>query len=144
MMEQETKYATVEDLDAALKHLTLDTLQDVQDAATSANTLAAAFGKENRYFASDRGAAVSPRYAVVQRPQIGDKVSQGFNGDYYPAGEITSISRSMNRIETSAGYVFTRRKPYRASISNSAMWRVKGSECFTMVRGHIARRNMEF
>lgn len=45
------------------------------------------------YIPTDAGSHVSPRYDVQALPKVGDDVSYGFNGDYYPAGKITSISK---------------------------------------------------
>lgn len=60
--------------------------------------------------AVDNGASVSPRYDVIFAPQIGEEVSKGFNGDYYPCGKITKISKSYKRIETDQGTTFYRRR----------------------------------
>ena len=97
------------------------------------------------YIAVDRGDHVHPRFDVIAAPQVGDDVSQSFNGDSYPCGKIVSISPSMGRIETSDGTVFTRRKPGRgSSVDRSALWIVKGSSCFSMIPGHHDRRNPHF
>jgi len=45
------------------------------------------------YIPTDAGAHVSPRYDVEALPKVGDDVSYGFNGDSYPCGKITSISK---------------------------------------------------
>lgn len=144
--DQDPKLLSIEDLDNAVRKLRsgIDTLDAAIEAASAANKLAAEFGEPNRYMSVDRGAAVSPRYSLTARPQIGDKVSEAFNGDYTPAGEIVAISATMSRVETSTGEVFTRRKPYKASIRHSAVWMIKGSDMSTMVPGHITRRNESF
>jgi len=82
----------------------------------------------------DRGPKVSPRYGIMTAPEIGSKVSRAFNGDYYPAGEITRISDSFRRIETSDGTVFWRK-------GRSDIWR---QSPFCMVAGHIERLNPSF
>lgn len=97
------------------------------------------------YFAADKGPGVSPRYDVVKMPAVGDKVSAAFNGDYYPAGEIDWISSTGFKVRTSDGTEFTRRSPGSGiSRMHSAIWKVRGSSAFTMVRGHIDRRNPSF
>jgi len=88
-----------------------------------------------QYIATDNGEWVSPRFDVVRAPQVGDKVSYGFNGDYYPSGEITKISASFRRIVTSEGKVFYRKK-LRASWINCGTW--------GLVQGHIDERNPHF
>jgi len=39
------------------------------------------------YIATDGSASLYPRYDVVSIPKVGDSVSRGFNGDYYPVGK---------------------------------------------------------
>lgn len=46
------------------------------------------------YWAEDRGAHVSPRYAVIRAFSVGEPVSYGFNGDSYPCGRITKMSKT--------------------------------------------------
>lgn len=86
------------------------------------------------YVGVDSGPNVSPRYDVVEAPVVGAEVSRGFNGDYYPEGTITKVSKSLRRVETSTGAVFFRRK-------QSATW---SDGTFSMVRGHINERNPSF
>ncbi len=57
----------------------------------------------------DSGPCVSPRYDVAQAPKVGDKVSYGFNGDYYPDGEIVNVFKTL-QVTTSTGNVYRRRK----------------------------------
>lgn len=60
--------------------------------------------------ATDAGSGTTPRYDVIFAPQVGDVVSKSFNGDSYPAGTITRISKSLKRIETDKGIKFYRRR----------------------------------
>jgi len=45
-----------------------------------------------KYLAYDNGAGTSHRYGVMVPPKVGDDVSYGFNGDYYPCGKIVRIT----------------------------------------------------
>ena len=87
------------------------------------------------YLPSDAGPSVSPRYDVFQPPAVGDKVSYAFNGDYYPDGEIVRVTPSL-RVITSTGSKYNRRKL-------TAGW-VKVGGTWSLVQGHIDRRNQEF
>lgn len=44
------------------------------------------------FLGEDRGEWTRPQFAVIAGFQVGEPVSYGFNGDYYPCGFITSIS----------------------------------------------------
>lgn len=79
----------------------------------AAQEVAAALG--DGFIATDSGPYVSPRYDVIELPKVGDKVSYHFNGDHYPCGTITKISKGplFRRIETddaNGPHVFWRRK----------------------------------
>jgi hypothetical protein len=87
------------------------------------------------YLPADAGSAVSPRYDVFQPPAIGDDVSYGFNGDYYPCGKIVRITKGW-RITTSEGKVFNRRK-------ESAGWRMVGGT-WSLVQGTHYEQNPSF
>jgi hypothetical protein len=86
------------------------------------------------HIACDRGECCSPRYHVAPVPVIGEEVSYAFNGDYYPCGVITTISKTLKKITTSEGRVFYRRR-------NTDVWK-DGPWC--LVNGHINRLNPEF
>ena len=88
-------------------------------------------GKE-LYLGIDRGAGNYPRFDVIPMPQIGDEVSYGFNGDYYPCGKIVSISATLKKITTSTGDTFYRRR-------ETGRW-VKGGT-WTLVQGHRSEQN---
>lgn len=90
---------------------------------------------EVRFIATDAGEHVSPRYDVIELPKVGDKVSYAFNGDYYPCGEITSISKSLRIITTSDGRKFYRKRQTGSWVSDRT---------WSLVNGHHNRRNPEF
>lgn len=96
----------------------------------------ALFG-ELRYVAIDNGAHVSPRYDVIEAPQVGERVSYSFNGDSYPDGEIVSITpRTLRVIKTDTGSVYYRRR-------NSGSWIKKGGT-WSLIKGHVNERNPSF
>ena len=84
--------------------------------------------------AIDRGPYIWPRFKVIPRPQVGDEVSETIGGDYYPQGEIVSISKTYKVITTSTGAKYYRRK-------KTGTW-CRGYS--TLVRGHINKLNPEF
>lgn len=88
-----------------------------------------------KYIPIDRGSNVSPRFDVIEAPRIGDPVSYGFNGDYYPDGHIEKISSSMKVITTTSGRKYYRRK-------QTASW--KYNQTWTLVAGHHDERNPSF
>jgi hypothetical protein len=87
------------------------------------------------YIATDAGPHVSPRYDVIKLPQIGDKVSQSFNGDSYPAGTIKSISKSLSLIITTTGLKFYR-------VRETGSWR--NNQTWSLRSGHHDERNPSF
>jgi hypothetical protein len=95
-----------------------------------AETLAT--GKQ--HIACDRGECCSPRYYIAPVPVVGEPVSYAFNGDYYPCGVITSISKTLKKITTSEGRTFYRKR-------NTDVWK---NSIWCMVNGHIERLNPEF
>lgn len=116
--------------------LTFETRNDwktFERAKEVAAQLTEATGK--LYIATDASASTSPRYDVIAAPVLGSPVSKAFNGDYYPEGEITKISPSLKRIETSTGAVFFRRR-------ESGAWIEGGT--WSMVSGHVDKRNPSF
>ncbi len=90
---------------------------------------------ELRYIATDAGVHVSPRYDVIELPKVGDKVSYAFNGDYYPCGVVTKISKTLRKISTSEGRDFYR-------VRQTGCWKNNGT--WSLVPGHISRLNPEF
>jgi len=107
-----------------------DSLEDAQRIADSATKLTGTL-----YIATDAGEWVSPRYDVVAAPVVGAEVSYAFNGDYYPCGVITAISKSLKIITTSTGRKFYRRRESGAWINNRT---------WSLVSGHHSRWNPEF
>lgn len=87
------------------------------------------------HIAVDQGAWTSPQFDVIEAPVIGDKVSRAFNGDYYPAGTIVRISKTLKKITTSDGTKFYRRRQSGAWVEPPG---------WSMVQGHISRWNPEF
>ena len=87
------------------------------------------------YIATDAGEHCSPQYDVIKAPQVGDEVSYCFNGDSYPCGVITSISKTLKKVTTSDGEEFYRRK-------NTGAWLY--NKYWSMVPGHVHRLNPEF
>lgn len=83
----------------------------------------------------DYGLHRSPRFEAVAVPQVGDKVSKGFNGDYYPEGEVVSVSSTYKKITTSTGVSFYR-------VKNTGSWRA--DQTWWLVRGHVDERNPSF
>lgn len=105
----------------------------IADAATKAKQLTA--DKGELWIPYDLGRWTSPRYGAIRMFQLGEDVSQSFNGDSYPAGQIVKISASLRKIETSTGLVFWRQR-------ESSTWLNRGT--WTLVRGHRNERNPSF
>jgi hypothetical protein len=106
---------------------TMDEAEMIAEQATKATGVL--------HIATDSGANVYPRFDVVEAPKVGDKVSQSFNGDSYPRGEITHISKSLKKVVTSTGHTFWRR-------GSTGSWVVNGYA--SMVQGHISEMNPSF
>lgn len=87
------------------------------------------------YLPTDATASTSPRYDVIEAPQVGDLVSKSFNGDSYPCGKIVAISESLRRVKTDTGVVFFRRGATGGWKSNGTWW---------MTSGHTDERNPSF
>lgn len=102
-------------------------------ARTLADLLTEKLGRT--FLPCDKGDGVYPRYDVIEAPKVGDKVSRGFNGDYYPEGEIVKVTPTY-QITTSTGKKFRRYK-------ETAGWREVGRG-FWMTAGHIDERNPHF
>jgi len=99
-------------------------------ARTMAELLTEKFGK--RYLPCQRG---SSEFDVIEAPVVGNEVSKGFNGDYYPCGKIVKITPTF-QITTSDGTKFRR-------VKESAGWREVGRG-FWMVAGVHDERNPSF
>lgn len=91
------------------------------------------------YLACDNGAGTSHRYGIVRAPKVGDEVSYGFNGDYYPCGKVVRVTPGY-RVYTQDGEQPERmfnRKGKRAG------WVMKGGT-WSLVRGHHNEKNPHF
>lgn len=89
------------------------------------------------WLATDSGRGVWPRYRVMEAPKVGDAVSMGFNGDYYPEGEIASISKTYYAITTTTGKTFRR-------VKKTGSWKLPNGNPFCLVPGHRREWNREF
>lgn len=105
----------------------LDHADEIAKSATEAT------GK--LYLPVDSGAGVWPRFDVIEAPAVGDDVSYAFNGDYYPCGQIKSISASYRVITTTEGQTFYRRK-------QTGNW--KYDRTWSLVSGHRKELNPSF
>lgn len=108
----------------------LDTFEQAEALAAEATAL-----KGRPYIATDAGPYSAPRYDVAEMPQVGDKVSYAYNGDYYPDGEIAKISDSGRKITTTSGNAYYRYKKTGGWLMNG-MW--------SLVSGHRNDRNPSF
>jgi hypothetical protein len=106
------------------------TMQDAEDIALLLN-----LHNDEKYIAIDNGEWCSPRFDVLRMPQVGDDVSYGFNGDYYPCGKIKSISKTLKKITTTEGKDFFRRR-------QSGSWVMNGT--WSLIHGTINERNPHF
>ncbi len=98
---------------------------EAQTAATGVAHIAAPFNPGSRF---------DNRHIVFRLPQVGDVVSQGFNGDYYPEGTITRIHANHRTIFTSNGGRFSR-------VSDTS-WKSGGKRgAFSLVQGNRDERN---
>lgn len=115
----------------------LEAAQRIADQLNKAVGQVEALFGEPRYIAIDHGAHVSPRYDVVEAPQVNEPVSYSFNGDSYPDGKIVSITpRTLRVIKTDTGSVYYRRR-------NSGIWIKKGGT-WSLIKGHHNERNPSF
>lgn len=103
----------------------------VNDLAARANAAAG----QDLYIGIDRGQYSHPRFDVVRRPQVGEKVSYAFNGDSYPCGQVAKISGSLKVITTTTGERFYRKR-------ETGSW-IKGGT-WSLVLGHHDLRNPSF
>jgi hypothetical protein len=75
---------------------------DFKHAEEIANELSS---DEMKFMAVDCGKNTTPRFDVIEMPQVGDYVSYAFNGDYRPCGEIVKVTKTL-QIVTSTGRRF--------------------------------------
>ncbi len=112
----------------------LKTLEEAEAVAKGLNA-----NIEDRFFiATDSGAGCSHRFDVIEPPKLGDSCSKGFNGDYYPVGEVIRISPTYTRVTTRDAkgdvHIFTRRRL-------TGVW---SDGTFALVRGVRDERNPSF
>ena len=91
------------------------------------------------YIAFDDGPGTSHQFGCMPLLKIGEDVSYGFNGDYYPCGKIVRITPSLRIIAEKADgskSVFNRRK-------QSSRW-VKVGGTWSLVKGIHNDRNESF
>jgi hypothetical protein len=87
------------------------------------------------YLPADNGPHHSPQFDLVDAPAIGDEVSYGFNGDYYPDGTVVKITPTF-QITTSTG------KKYRRKGMTSGWYQPGGT--WGLVAGHVYAQNPSF
>lgn len=87
------------------------------------------------YLSTDAGPGCSPRYDIVRAPEVGDKVSQAFNGDAYPDGEIVKVSPTFGLVTTSTGGKYYRHRETGSWIKHRT---------WSMIPGHVDKRNPSF
>lgn len=83
----------------------------------------------------DQGENCYPRFDIIEAPKVGDLVSYGFNGDYYPDGNIVGVTKTL-QVTTSTGNRYFRKK-------NTSTW-VKAGGTWMLVQGHRNERNPSF
>jgi hypothetical protein len=113
--------------------MTRHDIKSVEHAAEIAESAHKATGKT--YLPIDSGNGVWPRFDVIEAPAVGEAVSYGFNGDYYPCGHIKSISANFRLITTTAGQKFYRRRQ-SSNWVHSGIW--------SLVNGHRSELNPSF
>jgi len=89
-------------------------------------------------FSGDQGVYSEPKpnFRVFKMPEVGQPISYGFNGDWYPCGEIAQISKTFKKITSSTGETFYRRACGTAWARPGGTW--------SMTRGHHNCRNPHF
>lgn len=106
-----------------------------EEAIIVADKLTEQFGMV--FLPEDRGSNVSPRFGIFRAFRVGEPVSYGFNGDFYPAGVITAISKSGRVITTKNPCTSTEKKFYRRKLT--ASWKHNGM--WTLVSGFHREQN---
>lgn len=116
------------------KIVTRRDLESFEEATKLAEQVSAFTG--DKWLPVDHTQYTSPRYDIIEAPKVGEFVSYGFNGDYYPDSKITKISASYRRVVTESGNVYYRR-------NQTASWKKKGGT-WGMVKGYVNERNPSF
>lgn len=97
------------------------------------------------YLAFDNGEHTSHRFGVARAPKVGDNVSYGFNGDYYPCGKIVRITKGWRIYTEDASKpegarrqkcTFNRRKQTSSWLMVGGTW--------SLVNGIVDERNPHF
>ena len=97
------------------------------------------------YLAFDNGAGTSHRYGIMVPPKVGDDVSYGFNGDYYPCGKVVRITPGW-RIYTSddtKSDASNRKHLMFNRKGKTSGWKMKGGT-WGLVKGIVDERNPSF
>jgi len=89
-------------------------------------------------FNNDQGTYSEPKptYIVYKMPEVGAPISYGFNGDWYPCGEIAKISKTFKKITSTTGEDFNRK-------ACGTAWCIPGGT-WSMTGGHHEARNPHF
>lgn len=111
----------------------MERFNTLEEATTYAAAEEAKAGRP--WIPTDSGPHVHPRFSAIEVPRVGDEVSYTFNGDYYPDGTVTRVSKSLV-ITTSEGHRY-----YRKGASGT--WKQTGGT-WSLIRGHVSERNREF
>ena len=106
-----------------------------QQVCTIAQYLTAMTGKQ--YLGADAGSSTSPRYDIIEAPKVGDPISYGFNGDYYPDGSVARITPNWMIVSTTGS------KYNRSRQGAGPGWNKVGGT-WSMVSGHVDERNPSF
>jgi hypothetical protein len=89
------------------------------------------------YLGADAGSSTTPRYDIIEAPQVGDPISYGFNGDYYPDGHIERITKNWMVVSTTGS-------KYNRSRQGAGTGWLKVGGTWSMVAGHIFEQNPSF
>ena len=94
------------------------------------------------YVATDSGPNVSPRFDVIELPKVGDAVSYRFNGDSYPCGYVTSISKTLKKITATEDKNGTKVEHHFFRRRLSGAWIKNGT--WGLSPGHVYEQNPSF
>lgn len=83
---------------------------------------------------------------------VGDEVSYGFNGDYYPCGIISKITKRYITTDTGAKFyiakaphvVYANLDDTEKTIEMRDVMQLVSNKWFRMVAGHVNKRNPSF
>ena len=121
------------DYDSVLDHHDFTSFEQVESILKIINEK---FGTD--YIATDAGEHCSPRFGIAELPKVGDDVSYGFNGDYYPCGKIVRVTPSLTVIaEDTEGHQTRFRR-----VKKTGGWKREGGTWW-MVQGVVSKLNPE-